>query len=69
MTLTLTFASDMILTESSDLSLFADMLPPKKNSDLIDEVDEAILSICLDQWAASMFKGEKYSSLVISVFE
>lgn len=34
----------------------------KKNSDLIDEVDEAILSICLDQWAASMFKGEKYLS-------
>ncbi|MDE6473750.1 MAG: hypothetical protein K2L70_01440 [Clostridia bacterium] len=34
----------------------------KKNSSLIEEVDKAILSVCLDRWAASTLKGEKYFS-------
>ncbi|MDE7191787.1 MAG: hypothetical protein K2O35_04910 [Clostridia bacterium] len=34
----------------------------KKNSSLIEEVDKAILSVCLDRWAASTLRGEKYFS-------
>ncbi len=34
----------------------------KKNASLIDEVDRAVLSVCLDRWATSMLMGEKYFS-------
>ena len=39
----------------------------KKNSSLIDEVDKAILSICLDRWAASTLRGEKYFSFTVQL--
>ncbi len=39
----------------------------KKNSSLIDEVDRAILSVCLDRWAASTLMGEKYFSFNVQL--
>ncbi len=39
----------------------------KKNSSLIDEVDRAILSVCLDRWAASTLRGEKYFSFTVQL--
>ncbi|MDE7209523.1 MAG: hypothetical protein K2O31_06525, partial [Clostridia bacterium] len=39
----------------------------KKNSSLIDEVDRAILSVCLDRWAASTLRGENYFSFTVQL--